>query len=164
MVEIPASEPLTRAETRLERHAHTLWIEHQSGGSGRVRGASRTFCALPVSLADKADAGHAVTTPGELLAAAHSASFAVTLADILGRRGTPVRELVVDATCEIGDDGSGGRQITMLQLHVLGSGTGVDAATFSGAADAALACCPISHALSSTVPISIDAQLTKAIE
>jgi organic hydroperoxide reductase OsmC/OhrA len=141
---------------RIERHAHVLWIDHGDGGRGRLRGDSQAFSALPLSLAqDGIDPGESHTTPGELLAAAQAASFVVTLADLLARRGTPARELAVDAICQVQEDGYR-RTVVGLRLRVAGRGTGLDARGFAEFADAALACCPISQALSRAVTISIE--------
>jgi organic hydroperoxide reductase OsmC/OhrA len=81
-----------------------------------------------------------------------------TLADLLTRRGTPARELTADAICQVKDNGTR-RTVIGLRLLVAGRGTGLDAAAFAESADAALACCPISQALSHAVTISIEAHL-----
>jgi organic hydroperoxide reductase OsmC/OhrA len=110
MLETPITEGQERAaETAktVERHAHILWIDHGGGGHGYLRGGSRAFSPLPASLADTTDSRSLDTTPGELLAAAVRSSFAVTLADLLVRRGTPTLELGVDATCQIAESECG---------------------------------------------------------
>jgi osmotically inducible protein OsmC len=147
------------AATLIERRAHVLWIDLKGqGGRGRLSGHSRALGSTPISLAEESDSDHAHTTPGELLAAAQSASFVATLADLLERRGKPARELAADSVCQIEDDGSG-RRIVGLRLRVTGRGTGLDPAAFAESADAALACCPVSDALSAQIPISIEAAL-----
>jgi organic hydroperoxide reductase OsmC/OhrA len=159
MAEASVIERHDGAATPAERHAHVLWIDHGDGGRGNLRGDGKAFSALPLSLRhDERDPGKSYTTPGELLAAAQAASFAVTLADLLARRDTPARELAVDAICQVQEDGTR-RTIVGLRLRVAGRVTGLDAAAFARSADAALACCPISLALSATVPISIEAHL-----
>lgn len=161
MTDVDAPDPHLRAAIRLERHAHVLWLDHEDGGSGRVRGSSRAFCSVPFSRADTADAEHAATTPGELLAAALSASFVMTLGDLLAQRGTPARELTADATCEVEDAGSGGRMITAAQLQVHGRAPGLDAAAFSECAERALASCTISRALRPGVPVSLETRFNR---
>ena len=159
MSEVPVTERQGGPATRIERHAHVLWIDHGDGGRGRLRGDSRAFSALPLSHPrDERDPGEPHSTPGELLAAAQAASFVVTLADLLARRGTPARELAVDANCQV-HESEARRTVVGLRLRVAGRGTGLDAAGFAGAADAALACCPISQALSRAVTISIEVHL-----
>jgi lipoyl-dependent peroxiredoxin len=159
MSEVQVTERQDGPATRIERHAHVLWIDHGDGGRGRLRGDSQAFSALPLSLAhDGIDPDESHTTPGELLAAAQAASFVATLADLLTRRGTPARELTADAICQVKDNGTR-RTVIGLRLLVAGRGTGLDAAAFAESADAALACCPISQALSHAVTISIEAHL-----
>jgi osmotically inducible protein OsmC len=159
MSEVRVTERQDDPATRIERHAHVLWIDHGDGGRGRLRGDSQAFSALPLSLAqDGIDPGESHTTPGELLAAALAGSFVVTLADLLARHGTPPRELAVDAFCQVHENGPR-RTVVGLLLQVAGRGTGLDAAAFAASADAALACCPISQALSRAVTISIQAHL-----
>lgn len=142
-------------------HAHVVWIGDQTGGSVRLRGASRTFSAVPVSLGH----GDAATTPGELIAAALiaaalSASLILTLTGLLARRGTPARELDVAATCEIEADATDGT-IIAAQLRVCGRGIPLDAASFSECCAQALASCSVSRAMSPGVPITLDAHLMR---
>ena len=84
----------------------------------------------------------------------------VTLADLLAQRGTPALELDVDATCQIEESECGGT-ISGLRLRVRGRGADLTPESFADSAQLALACCPISHALSATVTITIDADLAQ---
>jgi lipoyl-dependent peroxiredoxin len=131
------AEPLARQHgdgpTRIERCAHVLWIHGEQGGAGHVRGRSRAFSALPLSLTRDRSGSRCATTPGELLAAAHSASFAVTLADLLDHRGTPARELGVEATCELAEEGHRGRRMRTARLRVSGRCGGLDQDAFRSA-------------------------------
>jgi lipoyl-dependent peroxiredoxin len=149
-----------RAAETVERHAHILWIDHGGGGHGYLRGDSRAFSPLPVSLADTSDSGSPDTTPGELLAAAECSSFVVTLADLLAQHGTPALELEVGASCQI-EEGECGRTIGGLHLRVRGRGVGLESESFAQSAQLALACCPISRALGASVDITVDAGLAR---
>src|SRR5437764_7235802 len=124
MLETPIQERRTRAAATVERHAHILWIDHGRGGHGYLRGDSRAFSPLPVSLADTNHWGSPDTTPGELLAAAVCSSFVVTLADLLARRDTPALELAVDATCQL-DESECGQTISGLHVRVCWRGAGL---------------------------------------
>jgi osmotically inducible protein OsmC len=143
---------------RIRRHAHVHWIHHADGGHGHIRGDGKAFSALPLSIADEQDSRRAHTTPGELVAAAMSASFAATLADLLARGGTPATELTVDGTCQL-EDHESGRSITALHLRAGARGTGLDPECLAECANRALACCPVSHALSAEVAISVEARV-----
>lgn len=142
----------------IDRHAHVFWVADEHGGSGRLRADTHAFTALPMSLDHELPPGHEATTPGELLAAAQSASYVVTLAGVLAGDGTPARELAVDTICELREDAAG-RHLVALQVHVLGRGQALGDARFEERAQAALERCPISRAIGATVPISLDAQV-----
>jgi len=150
-----------RAVKHHESHAHVVWIDHKNGKSGRLRSASGAFSAIPVSPADNTDPTDRATTPGELLAAAHTTSFISTLAELLTRGGTPARELEVHATCEIEADERGSK-ITAAHLRVRGRDTHLDAATLSKVCEQALATCPISRALSPGIAITLNARVAGA--
>jgi lipoyl-dependent peroxiredoxin len=160
MLETPVQERQERAAEMVERHAHILWIDHGGGGHGYLRGDSRAFSPLPISLADTTAWGSPDTTPGELLAAAQCSSYVVTLADLLARRDTPALELAVDATCQL-EDNECGQTISGLHVRVRGRGAGLEPESFAEFAHLALTCCPISHALSATVAITVDAGLAR---
>ncbi len=83
--------------TAFERTARVSWLTHPPGGHASVTVGSRAFTAIPLSFApDSSETG--VTTPGELLVAAHGGAFAVVLARMLDDAGIPARELVVSTT------------------------------------------------------------------
>ena len=160
MLETPVQERRARAAATVERHTHILWIDHGRGGHGYLRGDSRAFSPLPVSLADTTDSGSPDTTPGELLAATVCSSFVVTLAKLLAQCGTPALELAVDATCQI-EDNECGQTISGLHLRVRARGAGLERGSFADSAYHALECCPISHAMSATVAITMEADLAR---
>lgn len=82
------------------RTSRVSWLTHPPGGHAAVTVGSRAFTALPLSFnADELEPG--VTTPGELLVAAHGGAFAVVLARMLERDGIAARELVVSTTYRI---------------------------------------------------------------
>jgi osmotically inducible protein OsmC len=160
MLETPVQQRQPRAAATVERHAHILWIDHGDGGHGYLRGDSRAFSALPISLADTSGSSFPDTTPSELLAAAVCSSFVVTLADLLALRDTPALELEVDAACQL-EEREFGQTISGLHLRVRGRGAGLEPGSFADFADLALECCPISQALGATVAITIDAGLAR---
>ena len=134
MLEAPVQDRQGRAAETVERHAHILWIDHGDGGHGYLRGDSRAFSALPLSLTDTGGASSPDTTPGELLAAAQCASFVVTLAGLLAQRRTPALELTVDATCET-EGGECGGKIRGLHVCVRGRGAGLESESFIDSAN-----------------------------
>ena len=160
MLETPVQKRRARAVATVERRAHILWIDHGRGGHGYLRGDSRAFSPLPVSLADTTGSESLDTTPGELLAAAVCSSFVVALADLLARQARPRWSSPWMQPVRSGI-GTAGEAISGLHLRVRGRGAGLEPESFVDCADLALACCPISHALSATVTVTVDADLAR---
>ena len=142
------------------RTARTAWNGTLQDGSGQVELSSSKVGTYEVSFPKRAadDAG-GTTSPEELVAAAHSACFAMQLsADIAEAGGTP-QSLEVSADVTLGPDKDhGGFRLTGIRLTVRGEVEGLDAAGFEKAAQAAKAGCPVSKALTG-VEITLDAAL-----
>ena len=104
------------------------------------------------------DAG-GTTSPEELVAAAHSACYAMSLSNLVTEAGGTVQALDVSADVTLGPDKeAGGFKLTGITLTVRGEVEGLDDAAFKDAADKAKAGCPISKALTG-VEITLDAAL-----
>ena len=82
------------------RTSRVSWLTHPPGGHAAVTVGSRAFTALPLSFTT-GELEQGVTTPGELLVAAHGGAFAVILARMLERDGIPARELVITTTYRV---------------------------------------------------------------
>ena len=112
--------------------------------------------SFPKRAAD--DAG-GTTSPEELIAAAHSACFAMQLSgDIAEAGGTPQALDVTAESRSARTRSSGGFRLTGITLTVRGEVDGLDAAGFEQAAQEAKAGCPVSKALTG-VDITLDAAL-----
>ncbi|WP_083263779.1 OsmC family peroxiredoxin [Curtobacterium sp. ER1/6] len=95
-----------------------------------------------------ADEAGGATSPEELIAAAHSACYAMQFSAILGEAGGTVEALDVKADVSLGPDkDNGGFKLTGITLTVNGEVSGIDEAAFLKAADEAKATCPVSKAL-----------------
>jgi lipoyl-dependent peroxiredoxin len=141
------------------RTARTAWTGTLQEGSGQVELSSSHVGSYEVSFPKRAadDAG-GTTSPEELIAAAHSACYAMQLsANVAAAGGTP-QALDVQADVTLGPDPAGGFQLTGITLTVRGRVDGLDAAGFEQAAQAAKAGCPVSKALTG-VQITLDAAL-----
>jgi osmotically inducible protein OsmC len=141
------------------RTARTAWTGGLQDGSGQVELTSSKVGTYEVSFPRRAadDAG-GVTSPEELIAAAHSACYAMSLSNGVAQAGgTPVA-LDVKADVTLGPDPAGGLRLTGIKLTVRGEVEGLDAAAFAEAAAAAKAGCPVSKALTG-VEITLDAAL-----
>ena len=130
------------------RTARTAWTGTLEAGSGRVELASSGVGAYEVSFPKRAaeDAG-GTTSPEELIAAAHSACFAMQLSAAIARAGGTPHALDVRADVSLGPDPAGGFRLTGITLTVRGKADGLDADAFNSAAEAAKAGCPVSKAL-----------------
>jgi osmotically inducible protein OsmC len=142
------------------RTARTAWNGSLQEGSGQVELSSSKVGTYEVNFPKRAaeDAG-GVTSPEELIAAAHSACFAMQLSANIAEAGGTPQALDVTAAVSLGPDAErGGFQITGITLTVRGEVDGLDAAGFEQAAQAAKSGCPVSKALAA-VPMTLDAAL-----
>jgi osmotically inducible protein OsmC len=141
------------------RIARTQWSGGLQDGSGQVELVSSGVGTFDVSFPRRAadDAG-GVTSPEELIAAAHSSCYCMQLSAVVGNAGGTVRSLVADAEVGLGPDPAGGFRITGITLTVRGQVDGLDAVGFAEAAQTAKETCPVSKALTG-VEISLDAAL-----
>jgi lipoyl-dependent peroxiredoxin len=141
------------------RTARTAWQGGLQDGSGQVELSSSKVGTYEVSFPKRAaeDAG-GTTSPEELIAAAHSACYAMQLSALLAEAGGTPRALDVRADVSLGPDPAGGFRLTGIILTVRGQVDGLDEAGFRQAAQAAKAQCPVSKALTG-VEITLDAAL-----
>jgi osmotically inducible protein OsmC len=141
------------------RTARTGWTGTLENGSGQVEMTSSGVGTYEVSFPRRTaeDAG-GFTSPEELIAAAHSACYAMQLSAIIGQAGGTPQALDVQADVSLGPDPAGGFRLTGIKLTVRGEVEGLDAAQFAKAAEDAKAGCPVSKALTG-VDITLDAQL-----
>jgi osmotically inducible protein OsmC len=137
------------------RTARTDWNGDLQSGSGRVELVSSTVGTFDVSFPRRAaeEAG-GVTSPEELIAAAHSACFAMALSNEIAKAGGTPRGLQVSADVTLGQV-EGAPTITGIRLSVSGDPEGLDGDAFEQAAQAAKAGCPVSKALAA-VDISLE--------
>ena len=141
------------------RTARTGWTGTLEQGVGKVELTSSKLGTYEVSFPRRAaDEAGGYTSPEELIAAAHSACFAMQLSANVAQAGGTPQALDVQADVSLGPDPAGGFRLTGIKLTVRGEVAGLDAAGFQRAAAAAKAGCPVSKALTG-VEISLDAQL-----
>ena len=141
------------------RTARTGWTGTLEQGVGKVELTSSKLATFEVSFPRRAaeDAG-GFTSPEELIAAAHSACYAMQLSALIGAAGGTPQALDVQADVSLGPDPAGGFKLTGIKLTVRGEVDGLDADQFRQAAEQAKAGCPVSKALTG-VDITLDAAL-----
>jgi osmotically inducible protein OsmC len=141
-----------------DRRAEVRWQGSLLDGSGTI--VSTTTGAIgeqPVSWAARsADDTGGVTSPEELIAAAHAACFSMALASGLSKEGHEPDELQTSATVTF----QPGEGITRIALTVEGSVPGLDEDGFRAAAQTAKENCPVSKALAGVPEIGLEARLT----
>src|SRR3954468_20112375 len=149
---------LSGGEPMPTRTARTAWNGTLQEGSGQVELSSSKVGTYEVSFPKRAaeEAG-GTTSPEELIAAAHSACFAMALSNEVGKAGGTPQALEVTADVTLGQK-DGAPTITGIRLSVRGEVEGLDADAFEKAAQAAKAGCPVSKALAA-VDIILDAVL-----
>jgi lipoyl-dependent peroxiredoxin len=139
-----------------ERRGETTWQGDLMSGSGTIAAApSGAFGPLDVSWAARAEEPGGKTSPEELIAAAHSACFAMALSLGLAKIGTPPEELRTSSTITFVP----GTGITKAALTVEGRVPGIDEDAFRAAAEDAKVNCPVSKALAAVPEITLDAHL-----
>lgn len=132
------------------RHASTHWSGSLFEGSGEVTLASSGIGTFPVNWPARAEQPGGVTSPEELIAAAHATCFSMAFANGLAKSGTPAATL--DTTAEV--DFQPGTGITAIRLAVTADVPGLDEHGVRAAAADAKENCPVSQALR-TVPITL---------
>jgi osmotically inducible protein OsmC len=138
------------------RTAKTAWTGTLQQGAGQVELASSGVGTYDVSFPKRAaDDADGTTSPEELIAAAHSACYAMSLSAEVSRAGGTPKTLAVKADVTLGADPAGGFRLTGIALTVSGDVDGLDAAGFEAAAEAAKVGCPVSKALTG-VEITLD--------
>jgi osmotically inducible protein OsmC len=141
------------------RRADVNWSGDLATGSGTVSASSSgAFSSLPVSWAARTEAPGGMTSPEELIAAAHGSCFAMAFSAGLGRAGTPPERLEVSAEVTF-DKLDAGWRVVSSHLTVRGVVPGISEADFQAAAEAAKDGCPVSQALTGNVALSVDATL-----
>ena len=148
---------------RIERDAHVVWEGGLADGAGRLTGGDGGDgdTALTWEGRTGAPPQAGVTSPEELIAAAHAGCYSMSLANVLGQAGKTADRLDVQARCTAGMTDAGLR-IQAITLEVRGAVPGLDLAEFARLADEAERQCPVSHSLRGNVDIRVDARLVDA--
>ena len=134
------------------------WTGTLLEGTGEAVAGSGAF-TLPVSFPRRIGEAQGVTSPEELISAAHAACFAMVVAGALGKAGATANQTRVQCTV-VADKSEAGIKITASNLEVVAEGLkGMDAATFEKTAKEAESRCPVSNALRSILTIDVKARV-----
>ena len=141
------------------RQATATWMGDLPTGNGTVTAATTgIFRDQPTTWASRTEEPAGVTSPEELLAAAHASCFSMACSNILAKAGTPVERLDVEVSVTA-DKGEAGWTVVSAAIVVRGVVPGATQEGFAAAADQAKDGCPISRALKGNVRITVEATL-----
>ena len=121
-------------------------------GDGRLR-------SLPYSLASRIESPEGKTSPEELLAAAHAACYAMSLANELAAAGSPAEHVNVLATVTLDEVEGGSHRIVRSDLLARARVKEADEETLERAAEAANAGCPLSALIGASAAVTVNATL-----
>jgi osmotically inducible protein OsmC len=140
--------------------AQAHWEGGLTDGNGRITGSSSGQLAeVPMTWNARTGGDDSLTSPEELLAAAHAACFSMALAyELQGRNAAP-RSLDVSAAVGFDPKVGGGFGVSFSELTVKGDVPGISAEDFAEAVQQASEGCPISQALKGNVEITAQAEL-----
>jgi osmotically inducible protein OsmC len=139
-----------------DRKAEVTWRGDLMTGTGRVDTVtSGAVGGLDVSWPARSEEPNGLTSPEELIAAAHATCFSMALSGGLAREGHAPEELKTSATVTF----QPGEGITKIVLDVAGRVPGMDEDAFEQAAAQAKENCPVSKALAGVPEISLNAWL-----
>jgi lipoyl-dependent peroxiredoxin len=134
--------------------ASTSWKGSLLEGSGEVALESSNQGPFAVNWKARSEGSSSVTTPEELIAAAHSSCFSMALSHALTENGTPPESIETTASVTF----LPGKGISGSHLNVEATVPGLSAEDFARIADEAKAGCPVSQALSG-IEITLEASL-----
>ncbi len=141
-----------------ERRAVVEWNGNLREGSGIATAGSGAF-KLPVTFSARTENPDGMTSPEELLAAAHAVCYAMAFSNKLTQAGHPPSRLVVSTTCSLDRKTAGGLVITSMQIDVRGRVPGMKREEFETMAIEAEKECPVSNALRNNVAIRVQGQM-----
>lgn len=134
--------------------ASTAWKGSLAEGSGEVTFVSSGLGTFDVNWKARSEGSTSVTTPEELIAAAHSSCFSMALSHALAQNGTPPDSIDTTASVTF----KPGTGITGSHLNVNAVIPGLSAEDFERLAQEAKAGCPVSAALAG-IEITLEATL-----
>jgi osmotically inducible protein OsmC len=145
---------------RIERHANVVWNGNLARGSGVISAGTGAFEGLEYSNAVRIGKGNeGKTSPEELLAAAHAACLATSVAGELTRAGAPPERIDVTANIVMDEVEGKGHQIVESQVRVRVRVPGIDEDAFRRVVEVADDGCPFSTLIKASAKVSIDAEL-----
>jgi lipoyl-dependent peroxiredoxin len=144
---------------RVDRHAEVTWEGNVPRGRGIISAGTAAFEELPYSLATRVGEAEGNTSPEELLAAAHAACYAMSLAGELAGAGSEADRLDVRATVTLDEVEGGSHRIVSSELHARARVLEIDGERLQRAAEAADAGCPLSALIRASAKVTVTTEL-----
>ncbi len=141
----------------MQSRATAHWEGDLMSGKGTASTASGVLGGAGLSWKARTEGAAGMTTPEELLAAAHAACFSMALSHGLAQGGHAPKRIDTSCVVEFGPKKGGGFEVRSSALEVKGWVPGMDATNFAKAAEDAKNGCPVSSALK--IPMSVKAAL-----
>jgi len=142
------------------REARATWSGTLAEGKGTVRsGTSGAFGELPTTWKARTEESGGLTSPEELLAAAHAACFSMAFSNELSKAGfVPDR---VDVTASVFAQRLTAWTVISSTLTVTAKVPNIEDAQFQQIAEGAKDNCPISRAIKGNVELAVKATLER---
>ena len=140
---------------QFSRTATTDWKGTLMEGTGQTKAGTGAF-SVSVTFPRRIGDPEGVTSPEELLAAAHAACYAMALNGHVGRKGGAIGRTHI--TCTVTSD-KGEAGIKVMRSHVKVEAhhlTGIAPGDFQAVAEEANQKCPISNAIKGSLTIEIE--------
>lgn len=139
----------------LRSTGRTHWEGNLFEGAGTASIDSGAAEPMQVTWKARTEEHGGLTSPEELIAAAHSSCYSMAFSNILAKNDTPPTSLDVIATATFVP----GEGITTMELQVVGNVEDITEEKFQELAAVAKDGCPVSQALAGNVDISVEARL-----
>lgn len=139
----------------LKSTGRTHWEGTLFEGSGTASIDSGAAQPMEVTWKARTEEHGGLTSPEELIAAAHSSCYSMAFSNTLAKNETPPTSLDVTATATFVP----GEGITTMELTVVGNVDGITEEKFQELAEVAKDGCPVSQALAGNVEITLEASL-----
>jgi osmotically inducible protein OsmC len=137
----------------LDSTGRTHWEGDLVNGSGTTSLDSGAASPMQVTWKARSEEHGGLTSPEELIAAAHASCYSMAFSARLGKAGATSITLDTEATATFVP----GEGITGVALKVRGRAEGVSDEDFATLAEDAKENCPVSQALDGNVPITLEA-------
>lgn len=139
----------------LSSTGRTHWEGNLFEGAGTTSIDSGAAEPMQVTWRARTEEHGGLTSPEELIAAAHSSCYSMAFSNTLAKNDTPPTSLDVTATATFVP----GEGITTMELEVVGDVEGITEDEFRELAEVAKDGCPVSQALAGNVEITVEASL-----